>query len=348
LQNPAIDRQAMELPPVRQYVSDTGVRIYRIPFSFLPGITGRVYLVLEAGPPTLVDAGVGGPDALGEIVAGLATVGREFGEWVGLRDIRRFLVTHAHPDHVGGLWQLARETAAEVVVHPLDARRVAAVEERLLLAEKSLSAFLARSGVPADEQAEVLQSDRRAWRNARSVPVDRTVEDGQELDGLQFIHTPGHSPGHLCIRAGNLLLCGDHVLSRTIPQQWPESIAACLGLGHYLDSLGKLRRLTGIELALGGHEPPVRNLRQRIDQIEDTHFRRLQRLGEILAQSPRPLSIHEITHRMYAVQKGFHNMLALMDVGARVEYLDQRGRLAIANLDELAAQPQPPYRYRPA
>jgi hypothetical protein len=41
-------------------------------------------------------------------------------------------------------------------------------------------------------------------------------------------------------------------------------------------------------------------------------------------------------------------MLALTDVGARVEYLDQRGHLAIANLDDVEGDAVPVYRYRPA
>jgi hypothetical protein len=49
-----------------------------------------------------------------------------------------------------------------------------------------------------------------------------------------------------------------------------------------------------------------------------------------------------------ARQQGFQAMLALTDVGARVEYLDQRGLLAIANLDEVDGDDSPVYRYRPA
>ena len=41
-------------------------------------------------------------------------------------------------------------------------------------------------------------------------------------------------------------------------------------------------------------------------------------------------------------------MLALTDVASRVEYLDQRGRLAIANIDEVAKRENLVYRYRPA
>jgi glyoxylase-like metal-dependent hydrolase (beta-lactamase superfamily II) len=180
------------------------------------------------------------------------------------------------------------------------------------------------------------------------VPVQRAFEDRQEIDGLEIIHVPGHSPGHVVIRIGDILLCGDHILPRTIPQQWPERLAPYTGLGHYLDSLERIRRIEGLAVGLGGHEPPMRKLYQRIDEIRASHLRRLDRLLEIIAKAPHPLSIAEITRQMYSRQQGFYALLALFDVGARVEYLDQRGQLAIENLDEVRNQEPPVYRYRPA
>ena len=67
--------------------------------------------------------------------------------------------------------------------------------------------------------------------------IDFYLQEGELKAGsktLQVLHTPGHSPGHVCILVGDILLCGDHILARTIPQQWPESLAACAGLSHVL------------------------------------------------------------------------------------------------------------------
>ena len=59
-----------------------------------------------------------------------------------------------------------------------------------------------------------------------------------------------------------------------------------------------------------------------------------------------PLSIDEMTTEMYSHQEGFYYMLAVTDVGARMEFLDQRGHLAIANPDEVERDGQRVYRYR--
>ena len=332
------------LPPVRQFTTRSGLRIYRIPCQVFADLSARVYLLLGAGPPTLIDAGSGQGESTAHILAGLETVRSEFGEKVRPADIGRILITHGHLDHVGGLADLLSHTKAEVAVHPLDARPITAGDEHAVLANRRLDTFFQQAGLDAAQRAKLIAASRFA-RRRRSVPVGMLLSDGQELDGLRIIHTPGHSPGHVCIAAGEVLLCADHILARTIPQQWPESLAAYTGLGHYLDSLEKIERMGGFTLALGAHEPVMHDLYGRIATIRATQLRRLDRVLDIVGTSEHPPSIAEITRRMYADAHGFRGVLAMTDVGARVEYLHQRGRLAVANLDEVEREERPVCRY---
>jgi glyoxylase-like metal-dependent hydrolase (beta-lactamase superfamily II) len=336
----------MQLPAVKQFVANTGVRVYRIPCDVLPNLTGRVYLLVGAGPVTLIDAGSGRHECSRQLMQGIETVRREYGEPLAVRDVQRVVITHGHIDHIGGLAEIVGQTDAQVAVHPLDCRLVCSFEERAAVRRRQFERFFIQAGVPAERRGELLEASGYASGLVRSIGVDVMLDDGMELDGLRFVHTPGHSPGHVCIRVGDILLAGDHVLARTVPQQWPESTASYTGLGHYLDSLEKIRRIDGIRLALGGHEPPMRDIRLRIDEIWQTHARRLVRLSEIIRSARQPLSIDEMTGKMYSHQQGFYYMLALCDVGARVEFLDQRGHLAIANLDEVKQDENAVYRYR--
>jgi hypothetical protein len=48
---------------------------------------------------------------------------------------------------------------------------------------------------------------------------------------------------------------------------------------------------------------------------------------------------------MYPDRHGYDVLLALEEVGAHVEYLYQRGRLAVYNLDEVEREGNPPLRY---
>lgn len=335
------------LPPLGRFDSSTGVRIYRIPCQVMPEFSGRVYLLLGAGPPTLVDTGSGGGLCTVQILAGMEQVRTQFGESFRIADLKRILITHAHYDHIGGLAELVHRTGAKVGVHVLDRRWINAWDERAVLHNRAVEGFFEVAGVPLEARAELIQAFGVLPGRVQSVPVSIDLREQEDLDRLHFLHIPGHSPGHIAIRIGDVLLCGDHVLPRTVPQQWPESLAPFTGLGHYLESLDKIEREQGIRLALGGHEPPIENLSQRITEIRTSHRRRLDRLLGILRNAPRPLTIHEATEQMYSHSHGFQALLALTDVGSRIEYLDQRGHLEIVNIRQIESGEEHAYRYRP-
>jgi glyoxylase-like metal-dependent hydrolase (beta-lactamase superfamily II) len=333
------------LPPVKRFVSNTGVRIYRIACQVFEHLTARVYLLLGAGPPTLVDIGSSSPQSTAQILEGFETVRREFGEDFRVEKLGRIIITHRHIDHIGGLETIYRLCGAQVGVHPLD--RIALVSSRQLnaLGRRVLNDFFARAGLDETRRRAMLQNAHFSEKPLGGVPVELELNDGLELDGLKFIHTPGHAPGHLCIGVGNTLLSADHILAQTIPQHWPETLGAYNGIGHYFDSLDKIQRIGGFDLTLAAHEQVIHHLSARIDTIRGAHLRRLDRLLEMLRQAARPMSIAEIADELYPEVTGFRGFLAITDVAARVEYLHQRSRLAVVNLDEIGESDQPVFRY---
>ena len=132
------------LPPVKKFLSQTGVRIYRISCQVLPALSARVYLLLGAGEPTLVDTGSGLETSTGDILAGVETVRQEFGESVRVGDIRRIIISHGHTDHVGGLPDLLPLTGAQVAIHPLD-REVITANREFARGSEDLRRFLRRA-----------------------------------------------------------------------------------------------------------------------------------------------------------------------------------------------------------
>lgn len=333
------------LPPVARFESSTNVRIYRVSCRAFPGLVTHVYLLIGAGPVTLVDTGSGWGESTADLFAGLDSIRRDFGESAGADAIERILITHGHHDHFGGLVQFRGRVTAQVGIHPLDRWVLTAYEERLIVATQGIRAFLKRAGCSPAKEDALVGRYLSTKKDVRSQQVDFLLEDAGKLDGLEFIHVPGHCPGQVCIRVGDILLTADHVLPRTTPHQSPESITASTGLRHYLESLEKIGRLDGIRLCLGGHEDPFGGLRERATAIRQDHEAKLDRIRGHYAEAGT-LTMDELSSRMYPRVEGWNVLLAIEEVGAHVEYLYEQGELAVENVLELESGLDPALRFR--
>lgn len=134
---------------------------------------------------TLIDAGLSGSRR--RLERYLAGLGRSIGE------LHRIVVTHAHPDHIGGAHELTVDTPAEVLMHPADI--------------ESLGVGLREAWNERDRHRLLAWFTRGPHR---AIPV----EDGDlipALGGLRVVHTPGHTPGHICLYSERerILFTGD-------------------------------------------------------------------------------------------------------------------------------------------
>ena len=135
---------------------------------------------------TLVDAGMVGSRLMLERY--LRRVDRR------LDELERIICTHGHPDHIGGVQELVRDRDdVEVLIHADD----------LAGLQRPLRESLARTEGRSERRGRIIQSLTRA----PSAPT--TVEDGERLPilgGLRVVHTPGHTPGSICLYADRLRL----------------------------------------------------------------------------------------------------------------------------------------------
>jgi glyoxylase-like metal-dependent hydrolase (beta-lactamase superfamily II) len=228
-------------------------------------------------------------------------------------------------------------------VHELDARVLACFDERLVVVSKDIDVFLRRAGVPDTQRESMLALYGAGKETFTPQEVDRVLRDGDLIGhGYRVHHVPGHCPGLICLQVHDVLLTSDHVLARITPHQFPQAITPFAGVEHYFRSLAKIRRLEGINLALGGHEEPIWDLRARIDAIALFHR---DRLDKVLATCAKPRTVLGVAEELFGTQEGYGVILAIEEAGAHVEYLHDLGKLKIANLADVDRSRDPVIEY---
>ena len=144
--------------------------------------------------------------------------GRQVARWLREQGLtpKYVLLTHGQFDHVGGVKELAEEfPGLPVYLHPNDTQ---------LTPELSKGLF---------------------WTDF--------YEEGDELtmDGLTFrvYHTPGHTPGSVCLRVDDVLLTGDTLFAGSCGRtDFPGG-----SWSQLMDSFARLAKLPGNYGVLSGH-----------------------------------------------------------------------------------------------
>jgi glyoxylase-like metal-dependent hydrolase (beta-lactamase superfamily II) len=168
----------------------------------------------------------------------------------------------------------------------------------------------------------------------QSTAVDFTYEAvDMQVGPFEFIHLPGHCPGHVAIRVDDVVFCGDMVVEKVTPHLSPESINPYSGVDHYLHSLWLLQHWAkDARLILNGHNDVITDLPAQIESTRQNIIRRISKAIEALNE---PLTIEQVCNHVYGEMGGYNQMLVIEKTGAYIEYLYEHGLIEIVNPGEM-------------
>lgn len=327
---PAQIRTPFDTPPARGEAIEVadGVFWMRLPLAMALNHV-NVYALAEPDGWTIVDTGVDHPKAR-------ALWRRLLDGPLEGRPVKRVLVTHHHPDHIGLAGWFQTEFGAELITTRTAwlFARMLQLDEQERPTRETLDYWIG-AGMDADILAR--RAAERPFNFADVVaplPLGFTrIAEGSAITlggRLWDVRAgDGHAPEQatLWAREGDLVIGGDQLLPSISPNLGvyatePEADP----VADWLDSCARLAaHATETQLVLPGHKLPFTGLPTRLRQLADNHHGALTRLRSHLAE-PRtaaacflPLFKREIGEAEYG--------LALVEAMAHVLHLWHRGEV---------------------
>ncbi|MBF6339214.1 MBL fold metallo-hydrolase [Nocardia abscessus] len=313
--------------------------IHRVPLP-LPSdalAAVNVYVVETEDGLTVIDGGWNIPAARTVFDRALAELG-----W-STRDIRQFLVTHAHRDHYTQAVALAAELGCRVRLGTgekeyLDAMRADPTGSQVHT--RTLEQAGAADLIPG---WRTWLLDQEADTDMWSDPTDWLDDDRRLLAGtrrLRAVATPGHTRGHIVFaeEEAGLLFTGDHILPTITPSVGFEPGSPEVPLREFLASLAKVRVLPDMRL-LPAHGPITESSHARIDELVAHHDRRLdlclRAVADGAATTAEVATLLPWTKRLQRLDQlePYNAALAIVETMQHLDLLAVQQRLAVTERD---------------
>jgi glyoxylase-like metal-dependent hydrolase (beta-lactamase superfamily II) len=272
------------------------------------------YLLPVADGYLLVDTGLGLP----ELAEGWAVLLPQLD-----RPIAGIVITHFHPDHVGGGHAAVAATGVPVYQGQLDYEQC----ERVWGSPDwpaRIGGWFEAHGSPA-EATEQLIAAGSVYRGYTDYARDpQRLREGDEVEGWRVGEFPGHADGHICLWKDGILIAGDHVLPRITPAVglYPESRPD--PLGDYMRSLERVAELAP-RIALPGHGDPLTDPAGRALEIVQHHRDRLDQTVAALGRDGQ--TGYEVSYTLFPDDRGpGQRRFAVAETLSHLERLVVEGR----------------------
>lgn len=278
----AKDNAALDFPfaeaPAPGTLTDVapGVKWLRMP---LPFALNHINLwVLDDGVGwTLVDTGINTDETRALWLALFA------GPLAG-KPVKRVLVSHFHPDHIGLAGWLSETHTAPLWITPgeMDAARFSHALTKEVSGPAAAKVYL-QAGLESAIPGAMAAHGGRYKRAVSDLPAQFIAIDPEQpirAAGVDWrvVVGEGHSPqmAALYSKKRGVLISGDQILPGITPNvSVRDSKPDSNPLKQFLDSLQRFRALPDETLTLPSHKLPFRGLRTRVDQLIKHHEERL-------------------------------------------------------------------------
>ena len=223
--------------------------------------------------------------------------------------MRSILLTHYHPDHVGGSAALVQVTGAqEVLQGSVDAELA-----RLMYTDPNdiveFRWFLATHGMPKERVVESVDHERELL--VPPAAPTRRLDEGDTVllgdDEFAVLVLPGHADGHIALydeRTGRLF-AGDTILQRITPNVATWHHTQPDPLARYLVTLERIADLRPAVVYPGHHEP-LHDAAARAAEILEHHRVRLDVHEQALRSGP--VTSYEVAERVWGTGLATHEL----------------------------------------
>ena len=211
-------------------------------------------------------------------------------EALGNPRVQDLIISHSHQDHFEGSEKIKKLTEARLLAHRLDIPEI-------------------------NEKLGTLQ-------------VEGTLEDGDIIQAedvrLEVVHTPGHSPGHICLHLAEekLLFTGDHIVGISTVTVGPP-------YGDMIDYLGSLQKLLRYpaQRLLPAHGPFMEDAAAKIQEYYDHRLEREAQIVQVL-EGEGAITPKQLMMKIYAVEldERFYEV-AERQISGHLGKLEKEGRI---------------------
>ena len=284
-----------------------GILRLQLPIQFTGLGHVNCYALEDEHGFALVDPGLPGPQSWAGLLDRLGRAN------VPLAKVHTVIITHSHPDHFGGAARLREETGADILTQEtfklwweqgdgLDDTP----SDVLDMPPEDWARPTPWGGEfrpPTDEAMSEMRTEMRS-NDHRPRPTRRVADtEVVRLARRDWVamHTPGHTPDHLCLYdpTHGVVLSGDHVLPTITPHIGGIGGFTDDPLAEFFTSLDRMTRLDDITVVLPAHGHPFQDLAKRVTEIEEHHGERLARLRTASAELGRPAPVHELMEHLF-------------------------------------------------